>query len=632
MNTINKITSWIASWFAEPFFIRRIPAQEDNKTSYAQDNDAGSRKPVMQSKKLAPDGQPGLVERFARSVRALGSYPLPNPALQPKNTPSEQRGSTTHQQDRLSNSSRLPPSRFLSGGRVSVDNNFESYSNGIQSMAAFSRQSYWLRAAVDNNFDINTFNRIDLSELAELLADLSPEVSAALWYYLLMCNSGFTVRVFKPDSEEVDQKAQKYLDECRRKIGLYNGSENVFYDKFFMQMFLRGGMFGELVIDENGKDFVDIANPDPKTLTFRRRFDDKRGWVWDFGQWQKSEWVSLDIETCRYIPVHPFPGRLEGRSLVSSVFFVSIFLMSVLRDLKRVIQQQGYMRLDIAIDFEKVRAEMPAETRENPEAWYKWCSTVIDEISSYYSQLEPDDAYVHNAATTVNSNVGTANVSSLGAMDALFQVLERMSARALKTMPLMFGNAEGASEANANRQFEFYQKGIETVQRNVESGLEYFYDLALQAGGYLANSQVRFAQMRASEALRDAQTEFLKAKIARYLYDCGYISQDEAAQIAAEREMADAPEPRNTGDTNTDGITQLNPEASATRQLSELGLSHAEISNLLRGAIAELSAKPPSANGSERTPTTQELTNTLNLWQQFAPEEAKDLLGSQATN
>jgi hypothetical protein len=309
-------------------------------------------------------------------------------------------------------------------------------------------------------------------------------------------------------------------------------------------MFMRGGACSELVFDLNGKDVVDLAVPDPCSLRFEQIKDPVLGTQWRIYQWQQQRKVILDVPTFRYIPLQPALGKPFGRPMVSPALFVCLFLMTLLLDLKRVIKQQGYPRLDLSIDFARLREMMPEDIEGDPLRFKEFVDGVVDSVVNYYKNLKPDDAYVHDDTISVNRPVGAVDSSSLGAVDALFKALERMATRALKTMPLMMATTDGVSEANANRQWEIYVAGIKSIQHLIESMMEYHLTFALRAQGLRAHVQWRFAELRAAELLRDAQVQALKTQTAKLQYEQGWISQNEAAQLGANKEKADVESPR----------------------------------------------------------------------------------------
>jgi len=443
----------------------------------------------------------------------------------------------------------------LTGGRQSVET-LDTFPNFTE-WDIVAKQRWVQRFGFGQTLDFNSFRNMTFEQMSEILADISPEISKALWDFLLLCNPGFEVKCFHPGTKDLDEVAQAYMDDViLAKLSAYNGALSVFFDRVYKTIFLRGSFLMELVLDDAGYEFVDIATPDPATLTYRRKFDELRGQCWDFGQRQLKDgmtsgprlggFVSLNIPTVRYVPVHPNPDSIEGHSLCSSAFFLAVFLMAVLRDTKRVVQHQGYLRLDVEILFDKLRETMPTDIEGNPKKVTEWMQSLVDDVTAAYASLEPDDTYVHPDTVKVNKPVGSVTSDSLGAIDALFKCIERMAVRALKTMPILMGTDQSRSETQANREWEIYAKGIESVQHPVENALEDLFTLAMQAYGYLVDVEARFAQFRAAEQMRDEQVALMRAQRAALEYDRGWISQDEAAQLGADKEVADQPEPRVT--------------------------------------------------------------------------------------
>lgn len=408
----------------------------------------------------------------------------------------------------------------------------------------------WVTGWADDDFhrgtrlDLSTVERTSPAKLTEFLVDTSPEMSRGLHDLHTMCNPGWEIQCLTPGTKKVNKSAQKvFEDEILGEIKRLYGTPNVLFDRVFTSIAMRGGVATETVLGFDSSSFVDLALPDPAYFTWRRVRDPDRGPVWHTGQYQTRQWVDLDVyPTFCYIPFHPLPGRPRGRSLFTPAIYICVFLMSVLQDLKRVIQQQGYPRLDVEVDFDKLRSEMPKNIQGNAVELRKWAQEIMDSVKRVYASLKPDDTYIHSAAVKVNRPNGALNNMSLGAMDTLFGALERMGTRALKSVSLLMGNRAGSGgEGQANREWEVYAKSMKAIQHVGEASLENAFNVGMRARGVRCVVQVRFAELRAAEELRDAQTAAIKANTAAFLEDMGYIDHDEAAQRAAGVDKAAGP-------------------------------------------------------------------------------------------
>jgi hypothetical protein len=447
------------------------------------------------------------------------------------------------------------PSAYSSGYisrrfRVSEDNPTINYLQGLTILAPFDAEHRWRNL----NLDANTLDQLSTPEIVDLLADLSPEISSALNTYVRLANPGWEIKVFKANpggtqlnsgTEQIDSKAQALVDQfIKDDLRQLYGTTDLMIDRMFINAFLRGGFMAELVLDNRGRRPIDVAFPDPRWTYFRIALDPQRGPIWQPYQFQHGRPVPLVLETIRYIPVDPLPASPYGRSMVSPAIFTTLFTLSMLHDLKRVIAQQGYPRLDLSVNLEALAKSMPADLAADPQRFQEWIDTVVMNIGKAYEALEPDDTYVHTDNVTVGRPVGTLDTSSLGAVDGLMRALDRQVIRALKTMPLLMGSNEGASETHANRQWEVFAAMIKSHQHTAESLWEHLLTIALRVQGVQARVQFRFSELRAAELLRDAQVQALQLSNAALSYALGYTDQDESALAGIGKEKADQPAPR----------------------------------------------------------------------------------------
>jgi hypothetical protein len=415
--------------------------------------------------------------------------------------------------------------RAMPKGRSSVDDMSNFPSNTWLMMPPANYESNWQLL----NLSSKDFAYIEPARLLEMLADLSPEVSRGLWDFLRMCNPGYEVQALRIGSDVQDNRAQAAVQAFIDSLADQYGTFDIVIGRLFLGAFLRGALCAELVLDKRGRQPLDLATPDPASIRFRRRTDPERGDVWQPGQWQAYDFIPLDIPTFRYVPIDPMPSSPYGRPMAAPALFTTLFLLGMLHDLRRVIQQQGYPRLDLSIDVEKLLASAP-HLAATPDQFNNFVAQLVAQVESAYSQLQPDDAYIHTSNVTVNRPVGTVDTSSLGGIDAIITMLERMAVRALKTMPLMMGITDNIGDVQSNRQFEIFAAGIKSIQHYAETMLGRLFTLALEAQGIQANVVFTFAELRAAEQLRDAQTETMRIANETAKYQAGWISQDEASE------------------------------------------------------------------------------------------------------
>jgi hypothetical protein len=505
-------------------------------------------------------------------IRSWFTRARPQSQAQPQNTPS------------------IPQN--LPGGRASIDTTGTFPTANWLLVPPNNYETNWSLLTVDSK----AFEHMNPLKLMEILADLSPEVSRAHWDFLRLCNPGYTVKGFKLKGTEIYKVAQAAIDEFIRvlEVDRKYGSFDIAIGRLNTGTFFRGAVCAELVLDEAGRIPLDMAIPDAASVRFRRRNDPVLGSVWEPGQWQYGkDFVSLDMPTFFYLPIDPMPGVPYGRPLAAPALFVSLFLLGMLHDLKRVIQQQGYPRLDLSIDVAQLALLAP-QIASNQTAFNTFVNQTVAAVSSAYSQLKPDDAYIHTSDISVNKPVGAADSGSLQGLDSVIHMLERMCVRALKTMPMALNLEAREGDVQANRQFEFFAAGIRSIQHYAETMLERMFTLALEAQGIQARVEFRFAEFRAGEDVRDAQTAQLQIANEIAKSNAGWISDDEASETItghkATGTKAVAPQPQpvnnNPGVGNVDGQPTANLTGNNATWIQEVRDARAEVAKAMERVSA----------------------------------------------
>jgi hypothetical protein len=436
-----------------------------------------------------------------------------------------------------------PPTHAASGKRlrISSDNPTVSLLSGLTLLAPFDPE----RRFRGLDLDELTLDKIGTPQLMELMADLSPEISLALWNLLRLGNPGWECKAYALTGDDVpDTRAQAALDSFFEILKERHGSADVIINRLFVSAFLRGAFMAELVLDNAGRMPLDIAVPDAVWTYFRIYLDPQVGPVWEPYQFQRGLAVSLMVPTVRYVPVDPLPASPYGRPMATPALFTALFTLRLLHDLARVVAQQGYPRIDVEVSLEELVKSMPPDLAADPVALNAWVTEVVRSIGVAYAALEPDDAFIHTDVSHVQKNVGAIDAQSLGGVGPLIDAVEKMAMRALKSSPLLMGLSGNSSESQANRQWEVCAAGVKSLQHLCEGLLEHLLTLGLQAQGLQARLQFRFSELRAAELFRDAQVDGLKSQNALFQYQAGWLSIDEACHLATGKDKSDQPEPR----------------------------------------------------------------------------------------
>lgn len=510
------------------------------------------------------------------------------------------------------------------GGRATTDTPF-LFGAGLQ---------FWMQPPDEEqdwrvgNLDRRTLDHLSPRKALEILVNLSPEASAGLWNFLRLFNPGWEVRAYRPGTQDAEPRAEALIAAFLDRLTDLYGSVDVVVNALGIGAFLRGGFFSELVLDEFGREAVDLATPDPWTVRFRRELDPARGPVWQLGQLQGSGFVPISRPTVRYIPIDRLPGSPYGRPIASPVLYVSLFLLGLMHDLRRVVSQQGYRRTDITVKLQELKDSMPPEAAGNSETFFAWAQAAIDQVISAYGSLEPDDAYIHADTVQVGQAAGAADASGLGGIAQLIDALERQAARAVKQMPLLLGVSEGTSEANANRQWELQAAGFKAIQHPAETMLSRHLEFLCRAQGIQAQVEWEFAELRTAERMRDAQVEALEIDNTFKAYAYGWIDADEAANRTVGHDaVAPFPIILPSGQAGTAGVprTDQNPDPGSARMREALRRVVEKVEPL--GASEDLGEVP-----SEIEISDDDLKRMLGEWDRLVDAEHVGMLDAEVVS
>lgn len=367
------------------------------------------------------------------------------------------------------------------------------------------------------------------AQILDMLITASPEIAKMRWDFLRMCNSGWNWRVTSENPLR-ERRAKTAVLEFFARLTENYGAVDIVWNQFFISAFTRGAFFVELVLDLDRRTPIDLVVIDPKVARFRRVVHPKRGKVWQVGYYNSGVWVALDYPTIRFVPIDATPDSPLGGSLITPALFPAAFLLQMLSDIRRVVGQQGYPRIDLVIKLENLLAAMPREYEGDVAKIAEWVEAAIAEVQTVYESLSPDDAYIHTDVVEVHSSGSAFNAQGLGVFDEIIGVVERMMTRGGKTMPLLMGTNDSSTEGSSNRQWEIFLAGIRSVQNLAESVIAYFLELMLRAQGLQATVTINFDELRASEQLRLAQAMQMETVVWKMWYDYGWASQDEAAR------------------------------------------------------------------------------------------------------
>ncbi len=346
--------------------------------------------------------------------------------------------------------------------------------------------------------------RYSAQQMLDLLADVSPDTSLALWNVLRLAGGQYDLQAKTLDESEVDERAQTVLDELVGRINQRHGGLESLIDQWLYTLFLQGALAAELVISESLREIDDIIAVQPYAIQFKR---DNEQVSRPYAQDKNSQWKALNENLFWYVPLDAPPDDPYGRAPAAPAIGEVMFGFQMMVDLKRALHTNAWGRLDVSVLYEMLANAAPQSIRGNADQLWTWVNARLTDIQSQYNSLEPDDTFVHLDLVKVDSIDSSGKMLQIA---PLLRVMELRTIRALKQLPVLMGSNEGTTETHGTVQFEIYAAGIEALRNKIDWLIEQMLTQALNILGVQAVVAMEWDDLRTTDRLKDAQAEALE--------------------------------------------------------------------------------------------------------------------------
>lgn len=414
-------------------------------------------------------------------------------------------------------------SRGMVSGRATKAAGLETQAGGLFSLIGRSYGSYR-----------------DVLEQIRHIRDYNPDAALAVWNTLRLANPGHQVHVYQqqpgPDGQPVeDKQGAAIIEEIAARVGSeYGGGVDTLIDVLNLTLMTQGAIAAELELSENVREVLDYCPVDPRWIDFA--VDEKTGKagpvVSSYGQ---VKW--LNTNQFRYIPLDPDVDDPHGRSPMWTTLEIIFFQQEVLRDLKAVMHNQGYPRIDVALLEEIIVQNTPEhlKTAGREDEFRAWVDGYMSDVQTTYNGLNPDDTFIHWDWVKVGY-VGATNGTGSVDVARVIQVIDTQMVAALKQLPILLGRNEGATTTHATVQWQIYVAGIEALQRRTKRMVEWLHNTALRVAGRQSYARVEFEPIRKSDRKAEAEAERIETETLVTRVLAGWMDNDEAATEAVGHE------------------------------------------------------------------------------------------------
>lgn len=407
-------------------------------------------------------------------------------------------------------------------------------------------------------------SRLKACQLLALLPDLNADVGLAVWNINRLGSLGFSYTV-KDSQGQDDENLKNILDGIVDRINEQFGGIGNLITQWLQSAYLQGAVAGEIVLTENLNDIDDIYAVDPACIVFNNTAEGKL----------QANYVSatggiipLNHELFYYIPIDPMIDDPYGRPPAAPALQDVWFDIGIMVDLKKVVHNQGWPRIDIKLLGEVILNNAPASVKNDAAKLSDWLNAQLDAVTTAYNNLQPDDSFVHYDCVEVNQ---ATEGGQLFDPTAVMRIIERRLIKGLKQIPILMASNEATTETLGTVQWQIFVAGLESLQAPIRFILSKMFQVALEVLGYQGRVEVEFEKLRTTDRLNDANAEAVEIKNAIQKWAAGWQTWAESAiEItgSAPPEGAIEPDPESLGIASLSGNNANNNNNAARIILS----------------------------------------------------------------
>ena len=388
-------------------------------------------------------------------------------------------------------------------------------------------------------------NLLDLpyDRLAQIAIDCSTEVNKGLHDFLRFANPGI---VHGNTSETALNSTLDFM----KLLGSYYGSFRSHVDSMWAGVFLTGGVFPELVLEEGGMEPCDLVFNDPNTARFSKERHDIRGWRWRlyqesytglgrvalpgttgpyYGQYNRN--YLDDDPLIKYIGFDRLTDNPYGRPILGPSVYASVFLLGLIQDLQRAVANLGISRMDYELDAEELLniIDRNPDIAGDDEATAQFITDQIELVRNVLQNLGPDDDYVHLSTVKVNYATNPMSMNLTG-IDSIISTLQNQIVNGFKGVSALINLLNSTTETHIRSQVEYFVSAIQSFQDELGEMFEDFFDAANQVQGIQGESEFKFKKQRTADKKATAEIEQIKTDTVIKKVDAGMITPEEGRE------------------------------------------------------------------------------------------------------
>lgn len=410
------------------------------------------------------------------------------------------------------------------------------------------------------------------TEVMRTLYEIDGTMSTAVLAAVQTAMSGYSVIAFSASTRETDEVGQSVAEALISSWDtVWNYTKgysdqlpvNQLLSQMMLEVALAGGVGAELVLDKARFPSKLVVFPYDtvvwKSNAESGRYPTQRRRGGGGGRSSADAEVNLDHPNIWVVESVKSAARIYSISYMVSAFKRLYMYEDFIEDMQRVVRRAGQPRLVIKLNYDKVVAAAPAETRSDPEKLRTFLDSTKASVESQVLNLAPEDSLVTYDLVDVGSVESKGEKSDY---KELLEALAGLTASAAKASPAVLGlRLSSGSQNVASTESMLFIKMAKLLQEPVETLMSRALTLGVRMMGVDSYVKFRFRDIDLRPANELEAHRQIKQNRVMELLSTGRITDSEAQSMLG---LGSLPE----GSEELSGTFFLEPKAADSLPVS----------------------------------------------------------------
>ncbi len=358
-------------------------------------------------------------------------------------------------------------------------------------------------------------------KLYRFLRDNIPCINSAIWTWTRLSCAPSSFKLKGTDDQALLDKGTRIISALDRRIYQhsfykFSGIESLL-SQFFYSLYTDGAVCGELVLEPFRKRIGRFYFIDPSTIKFKSTGTDL-----ELYQEVDGELIRLNKDSTYYFGLDPDTQDPRGKSLLSSIPFVSRIEQTLLSDMQKSMHNAGYHRLHVKLrPPERISAE-------SNEAYTKRANQYFEDTLQMMKKLAVEDNPVTWNDVQIDYIGPQGSYAATTSWYINHKALIEEICTGVHLDPFILGYSYGAPYSWAQIKYELIQRNIISIQASAKRFMEWIHNLELALNGINLEYEHVFDNRKIFGLLEQRQAEKLALENIILKKNAGLITEEEA--------------------------------------------------------------------------------------------------------